>query len=277
MIRIALRFDDPSATSDHALERGILRVLEELGIPATFAVVPCRRKPHALLTIDAANVPHLVAAQAAGSIEIAQHGYTHESLASPQATAQSEFRGVSATEQARRIDAGRDVLESAFRGPVTGFVPPWNTHDEQTSRILAERGYAYISGNLGNLPEPVQDIRFIPLTSHLNDLEQACGEADRRWFPTTIVAVMHHYDFSEAAGSQGTFTIESFGDLLLMLRDRPSVRFMTLGQLAAQMSVGQCRAACVRHARTAGLHWRLQRWLPSHLLFERPLWMYLGR
>lgn len=40
MIHLALRFDDPSATSDRVLEEGIFAAAESAGIHLTIAVIP---------------------------------------------------------------------------------------------------------------------------------------------------------------------------------------------------------------------------------------------
>jgi hypothetical protein len=67
MMDIAIRFDDPSAISDHVLERRLLALLGQHGMRASFAVLP-----HAgggALRGD--DVPHPEAARAS-TVEIAE-------------------------------------------------------------------------------------------------------------------------------------------------------------------------------------------------------------
>lgn len=276
MIRIALRLDDPSPASDHALERGILAVLMELHIPATFAVVPFFQTEDGLLPLSAENAPHLLEAHGRGHIEIAQHGYAHECLTAAGKGSPSEFWKVPVDEQARRIDAGRERLEQACGRRIDGFVPPWNTFDATTARLLAERGYGYLSGSLSTPPNRSPAFRLIPRSTDIHHLRQAHAEAMRRSFlPATIVAILHHYDFQEAADKPGRLGLAAFRETLSWLKDRPEVRFTTLSQLAASMSVAQSWSMYARHLRKSRLHWRLQRLLPSHQLYTRPLLLHI--
>lgn len=276
MIRIALRLDDPSPASDHELERGILAVLKELEIPATFAVVPFAQVQGELQPLHPENVLHLVEAYAGGRIEVAQHGYAHECMTASGEGAPSEFWRVPTEEQARRIDAGRIRLEQVFNSRITGFVPPWNTFDATTAGLLAERGYTYLSGSLSTPPDRSPAFRLIPRSTDIHHLRQAHAEASRRpFFPSTIVAIMHHYDFRETAANPGKLSLADFRATLAWLKDQPSVRFTTLSQLALDFSVAGSWSMYARHVRKSHLHWRLQRLLPHHQLYTRPLLLHI--
>lgn len=276
MIRIILRLDDPSLTSDHALERSILNVLGELQIPATFAVVPYSQTEAGLQPLDSGRVPHLVEAHTTGLIEIAQHGYTHERLTASGPGSLSEFWGVPIEEQARRIDAGRERITAVFGIEVKGFIPPFNTYDAATASLLAERGYTYLSGSLSTPPNQAPAFRLIPRTTHISTLCQAYAEARRRpYLSTTIIVIMHHYDFQEVGSESGKLNLRAFRDTLAWLKAQPGVRFTTLGQLTSEMSINRSWTIYVRHLRKERLHWRLQRLLPRHLLYTHPLPFYL--
>lgn len=276
MIEIALRFDDPSAVSDHTLERGVLNVLDRLGIPATFAVVPFGQGPEGPLAVDAGNAPHLVAAQTAGCIEVAQHGQAHESIATTAEGVNSEFQGVAGAEQQRRLDTGRAVLEATFGGPILGFVPPWNTYDATTAALLAERGYRYISAGMDYPRGPRMNLRAIPHTCDIHHLQEAVSNAARR-FPTThtIVCIQHHYDFQEFRDQPGRLSLTRYRDLLERLSTRPDVRFSTLGNLANKLSIETSWAAQARNRFKGRLHWRIQRHIADYQLYTRPIWAYL--
>ncbi len=276
MIEIALRFDDPSPTSDHALEREIFDILSELEIAATVAIVPYGNNEGHLIPIGKDNVPHLVHAHSKNTIEVAQHGFSHESLTRVYGGSQSEFQGVSIEEQTRRIDEGRHLLEVAFSSPIRGFIPPWNTYDAHTVRILEKGGYTYLSAGY---PAPLAakpGLRLIPRTSQVVSLRQAYAEARRRLpLSTTIVSIMHHYDFREARANPGQLFLRDFREDLLWLRDKGDVRFTTLGRIAEKMKIPQGWAIQARHQRKTQLHWRLQRRLPAHLLLSHPIWLYV--
>lgn len=274
-VHIALRFDDPSANSDHALERKIFAVLGELGIPATVAAVPFGNAADGLVALTPDNAPHLVSAHAAGIVEVAQHGYAHQPVTRTSTGSPSEFWDVSADEQHRCIDAGRDRLVQTFGQPIRGFIPPWNTYDDITAQHLAARGYAYLSGSLVTPPTDKTAICLIPCTCDVHHLRHAYAEASRLPFlSSTVVVIMHHYDFMESTDQPGKLSVQAFRETLLWLKQRPEVRFVTLGHLAGDLGVASSQTILRRHLKKERLHWRLQRLLPRALLMTHPLWMY---
>lgn len=275
-INIVLRFDDPSPTTDHALEREIFTILGELDIPVTVGVVPFGIDTGGLVPLTSDNVPHLVAAHAKGIIEVAQHGYAHEHLTTTPKGSPSEFWGVPAEEQYRRIDEGHDQLAQTFGQPVRGFIPPWNTYDNTTLRHLAARGYEYLSGCVATTPQrQMFPCCFVPRTCDIHQLRQAYAEALRhRCLSSTVVAIMHHHDFLEYAGNPGKQSLAAFRETLRWLK-QPRVRFITLQHLAENLGAARSHAVLRHHLRKEQLHWRLQCLLPRRLLMTRTLWMYL--
>lgn len=276
MITIALRFDDPSPTSDHVLERKIFSALQDLTIPATVAVVPVGLVGNTLIPIRKGNVPHLVEAQSAGLIEVAQHGYSHERLNQTNTGDPTEFFGVSSNEQTRRIHEGRLLLEQTFSVRLEGFIPPFNTYDATTTSILQNNGFTYLSGSYVTPLESPPNIRLIPRTSHVGQLRNAYAEARRqRWLNPVIIAIMHHYDFSEARENPGKLQLDKFQGDLRWLKQQGDVCFTTLGSIAQNLNVPHSWRIHNRHQRKNRLHWRIQRHLPLGLLYTHPLWMYL--
>lgn len=276
MINFVLRFDDPSPTSNHELERDIFSVLKDADVPATVAVVPLGTKAGAPVPIAPTNVPHLIEAHAAGVIEVAQHGYGHIQTKVTSRGDPSEFWGTDENHQLQRITTGRKLLENAFQAPVLGFVPPWNTHDDVTMQVLASQRYSYISGSFATPPLRPSDLRLFPRTSHVRRLIDAHAQARRYWWMDTyVIAIMHHYDFQNDDGSSGSAHLAHFRKDLFWLRAQRGVRFITLGALAKQLDIGGTWPAYRRHEKKQRLHWRLQRLLPSELLLTQPLWLYL--
>ena len=111
MIRLAFRFDDPSATSDHELERGVICALQDHGMRATFGVIPFRSSDGRLVALNRASSAHLIAAADAGTIEIALHGHSHVSRVSSRQP-NSEFDGVPAAEQLALLQEASAHLQS---------------------------------------------------------------------------------------------------------------------------------------------------------------------
>lgn len=276
-VHIALRFDDPSPTSDHALEREIFAILSELGITATVAVVPFGIGADGLVPLTRDNASHLVAAHAEGVIEVAQHGYAHKHMTSTPKGSPSEFWDVPADEQHRCVDEGHDQLVQTFGQPIRGFIPPWNTYDDTTAHYLAARGYAYLSGSLDTPPADETPLCLIPRTCDVHQLRQAYAEARRHPFLSpTIVVIMHHYDFLEGTDKPGKLSLQAFRETLLWLKQQPEVRFITLGRLAKNLGVAGSQETLMRHLKKDRLHWRLQCRLPKTLLMTRALWLYFS-
>lgn len=141
MIDVAIRFDDPSAIIDHALERELVRILAEQNACATFPVIPYGDR----LPLWAEQMAHQIEAQRCGTVEIAQHGYSHESCIEGNGNP-SEFTGTDPVGQSREIADGKTILSQIFGVTIGVFVPPFNTFDQATDLALEQQGF-----NLGTL------------------------------------------------------------------------------------------------------------------------------
>jgi predicted deacetylase len=271
MIDVAIRFDDPSASSDHALERALLRIMEKHQVCATFAVIPhAEQRP--LLTED---VPHLLEGQQRGLLEIAQHGFDHVSCR-PDSALPSEFAGVDLATQREKITAGRATLERVFGVPVSGFVPPFNTFDQHTASALSWQGFRYLSAGSEHGLIETGGLIQLPRTCQIVELERALTEARRR--PNgqlAIVAVMHHYDFQEFGHADAPLTLQRLTELFQWLRKQADVRLNTLSELAARHDSTTWRQAVRRNRWVERQHWRIRSLFPHYSLMPRALFNYI--
>jgi predicted deacetylase len=271
MIDVAIRFDDPSAISDHALEHALLHIMETHQVCATFAVIPyVEQRP-----LLADNVPHLVKALQHGMLEIAQHGFNHVSYA-PDSPVPSEFSGVDPVEQMKKITAGRATLEQVFGIPIHGFVPPFNTFDQHTASILSDQGFRYLSAGSEHGLFETTCLAQLPRTCQITVLEHALSEARRR--PNgrlAIVAVMHHYDFKEFGQADAPLTLQTLANLLQWLRQQPDVRLNTLTELAARHDAETWHNAVRRNRWVERQHWRIRSLFPRYSLMPRTLFNYV--
>jgi len=157
MISVCFRFDDPSATSDHNLEREIFKLFADLNFSLTVAVIPYRKKKSGeIFKISKENITHLIKAEQLGTIDIALHGHSHLDHRNDVNGSPSEFSGTPKTQQHDLIKEGSSLISSVFGHKTHGFVPPWNSYDQNTADILNELGYEYVSAssinfNSGNL------------------------------------------------------------------------------------------------------------------------------
>lgn len=267
MIRVALRFDDPSVATDHGSEVAIFDLLERYGIHATVAATPFHRQGEDYQALSADNAPHLVTAHRKGLIEIAQHGYSHEQRSSTKGGEKSEFVGLAANEQARLIGEGRDLLTQMFGCDITGFVPPWNTCDINTLKTARDLGFQYFSAGFD--APTVKKLTWLPRTCQIKHIVDAVEEARRyAWSRPLVIAIMHSYDFLGLGSSQANIDLTGLQERLAWLVAQQDLRIITLDTMARE-----CRG-CIGPGRLDSLKgilpWRLRRWLPEHHLVTFP-------
>jgi predicted deacetylase len=267
MIRVALRFDDPSATSDHALEAAIFEKLECHGVPITVAAIPYRQRNGDYVALSADHAGHLRQAQRAGLVEIALHGYSHEERGGGAHTAPSEFSGVPALEQRRLIEAGRAVLQGAFGCDITGFVPPFNTCDAMTVGALRDLGFAYLSASF-DAPRDSK-LAWLPRSCQMVDIQAAVVAARRdAWLGPVVIGVMHHYDFHESGSPEARIDLEGFAERLAWIVAQPDIAVLTLDGLAR--ASGRRTHLSQLSGLQRVLPWRLRQRLPAQHLLRIP-------
>lgn len=276
MIRLAIRFDDPSPMTSRPLEEAILGALDRHGVRATFALVPFGRDGDRALPFSSRGASHLVQAARQGAIEIALHGHSHRAQQKVNGKP-SEFVGLSVVRQSELIDEGSRCLRELFGADaVQGFVPPFNGYDLGTLQALAPRGFRYISAGEMHPSDYRGPLAVLPRTCQLVDIESALAEA-RRYaaFRTHVVAVLHHYDFRESGSEKARMDLDELGERLAWIRAQPDVAVMTLREMVAADSA----RVLVRHARPSVLRehlpWRLRQRLPRRCLVDASLWRLL--
>jgi hypothetical protein len=267
MIRLALRFDDPSATSDRALEEGIFAAAQAAGIPLTVAAIPVRNQSGEPVFLSKARVDHLIQAHHDGVIEVAQHGYRHEPAHAGEKPP-SEFREVDFDCQLEIIRNGRSILEEAFGETIVGFVPPWNTFDARTTNALVQSGFRYLSASNAMDANCESALAYLPRTCKMTSLHATLDALGAfASFDPVVIAVMHHYDFVESGNPQATTDLNRFGALLHGLSRNTQLKALTLSELAnsAYASLASRR----RQNAWNKLPWRIRRRLPGQALFQQ--------
>lgn len=179
-IYILMRNDDPGPLSDPVKERRVLAIFEKYHIPQVLAVIPNNvDDPHNSkagklhpLEENPEIVNILREYTNKGLVEIATHGYTHqtnrfrptdeEKLAGLEPykgisgdwlpfnpkheDGYSEFNGLPVEEQREKIDKGKEHLEKVFNMKFDSFIFPWNAYNKDVLRLLRQRGYKYVPG-----------------------------------------------------------------------------------------------------------------------------------
>lgn len=264
MIHVAIRFDDPSVTSNRVVEQGVIDALRNTGLVATFAAIPFVRMNGELVPLDADNAGHMVSAVNEGVIEIAQHGFCHQRAFEQDPP--SEFVAVPLHEQQALVKSGRDRLQFVFGTRPTGFVPPWNTYDRNTLTVLALDGFDYISaGWRGPAPSIFANI---PRTCQAYQVREAIESLRASNHAGAVVGVMHHYDFAESTSDSAVWNLAAFETLMIWLKHQPDVTVVTLGQLTRIYSRHELNQAMRTRRLGACLPWRWRLRIPDKCLIR---------
>ena len=267
MIRLGLRFDDPSTTSDRMLEEGIFAAAEAAGIPITVAVIPFGRHEGDLTPLSSERVSHLVDAQRAGVIEVAQHGYCHQSATAGMGP-RSEFVGVDADGQVGWIRDGREVLETVFANPVAGFVPPWNSFDCATTLALEKLKFRYLSAGWEMGADCSTALSYLPASCQMAALpEMLSALVVFAPLDPVVVAVMHHDDFVESGNPRALMDLKRFRAMLQTLAQDEGIQAATLSALAETPS--SHLASRLRQGAWVNLPWMIRGRLPQGALLNQ--------
>lgn len=265
-ITVVFRYDDYSALSRTDTDVRVIDAFRQHGLPCTFAVIPCESPGmHCFVDLDPPTRPLgtdkaqiLKKAMAEGTVEIAQHGWSHHTVRESRGPRDlSEFATLAYETQRQRIASGKKLLESLLGSPITIFVPPFNTYDLNTLRALTEEGFRVVSADGRGPAHPDSALEFLPSTCELHEVRRAVALA--RCTPGTrpvIVVLFHPYSFHNARKEPDEAKHQQFAGLLAWVAAQADVQVRTVGQaVAAADDAGPGRLASYR--RCVGLAWLL--------------------
>jgi len=269
MISVCFRFDDPSATSDHNLEKEIFKTFSSFEYSLTVAVIPYRKRSGDIIEISKENVDHLIKAKQSGIIDIALHGHSHIPRKTDTNGSPSEFSGTSRDQQINLIKEGSALITSVFDDKPIGFVPPWNSYDQNTADVLNELDYKYISAGSVNF----QSGSLVPLprTCTMRNALSTIRESEKfKKFSPVIVVVFHPDEFEEFCyppdpGDAPPFTsLIKLNELLTYINEHQDIEISSI----------KCVAHSTNHSRSLWtphqlkLPWRFKALVSPGILFR---------
>ena len=273
MINVAIRFDDPSITSNHALEEDVISICSQYGVKINFAVIPYKNIENKLCPLTPLAARHLVDAEAKGLIEVSQHGHSHQNNSLTD-NSPSEFNNLPYEDQLHLITTGKEILDGIFGNQDRGLVPPWNSFDNNTLLAAKKLGFTFISGGW-KLPVNYRKakIKIIPRTGQATNLMIDVHKYRAySLLSPTIIAVLHHYDFAESNETNAKFDLNEFEEIIKNITSTPYVRVTSLDSIATNSSLRQLDFGHASHQFLADkLNWRLQKFLPTPLFFKNSL------
>ncbi|MBL4780856.1 MAG: DUF2334 domain-containing protein [Porticoccaceae bacterium] len=273
MINVALRFDDPSVSSNHKLEEAVIAICAKYGVKINLAVIPYKIIDQAIKPLTTFAAKHLLDAEDKGLIEISQHGHSHQNR-SPADKGPSEFKNCTFEEQLNLLSTGKKLLDGIFQKKNRGLVPPWNSFDENTLVATKKLGFTFISAGW-DLPPGYKNpkIKILPRTTQTSDLINEVNKYKAyTMLSPLIIAVLHHYDFIESNEKNAKFDLIEFENIIKNITTRKHVRVTSLDSIANNISSKNTFFGHATHKiLSERLNWRLQKHLPTPLFFHNSL------
>jgi len=259
-VDVSFRYDDYSAVSPTEFERELFSIFAAQEVTLAVGAIPfaCAdvrdSSPQDLQPIPQQKCSMLVEAAARGTVEILLHGYSHQTHVPSRPF--SEFSGLPAAEQRRRIVEGRQWLQEVTGQRISLFAPPWHSYDHTTLSVLDSLGFDGIAANAGGVSDPSLGLRYLPETCDLAHAREAIELATRTddedpW----VIIGFHAYNFEESS-DRGYTTLDELSELLAWIGEKDGVSVTPLSALAT-------RDADTRRLQA---HQRLvdsRRWLPA--------------
>lgn len=219
-ITIAFRFDDYSATSNTLLEKNLINAFDKNGLSITIGVIPNimtgdyhQSDGDSYETLPENKKDILRNAYFKGVIEVALHGYTHQRNKVSQTM--SEFAGLEYEKQYDLLKTGQTMLEEIIHAPVTTFIPPWNSYDNNTLKALDALDFKTISADFNGTYNTTTPLQFLPFTCDLAGFKSTLEHAEKRKGNSPLIVVMiHQYDFLEISSERGSYYFQEFENLL---------------------------------------------------------------
>lgn len=241
-IAVVFRYDDCSGMSSTNLESKLINTLRRHRIPCIFGVVPrmCARNredpsPQESVGLSRAKIRMLKEAVDKKYIEVALHGYSHHTIVRRQDRLDSEFAGLTFDKQFKKISAGKRILEKELGVSMDTFIPPWNSYDLNTLRVLEAMHFSSISADkLGAVRN--NSLKYMPMTCKLSQLREAIAQARRNKGDRPVITVLFHpFDFREGDSQRYITTINQLDKLLDWLNSQRDVAAVT-GEYAERMT-----------------------------------------
>ena len=213
-ISVVFRYDDFTLTND-ALNEKIVQLFQKHNIPLVLGFIPFDASGNAIFQENYAFLPVLLQGVQNQTIEIALHGYNHAKVSS-----NGEFGNVPLEEQFRRINLGKQFLDSVFQQETVTFIPPWNAYDKNTLKVMEKSDMKIISSSLTiNQPYSNEEICYFPHT--IDNLALLIPTLEQNKNKSGVIVLMfHHYDIGK------NFTLRDL-DSLLSKASNYDVRFTT--------------------------------------------------
>lgn len=243
-VTVVFRYDDYSSRSHTDLEEKILQAFGRNKACCTFSIIPMitavdylDTNPQEVIPLTAAKAEIARQAMAAGAMDAAQHGYSHQRQGYARGWC-TEFEGLDYDSQLYKIRSGKVFLEKILGAQIITFVPPYNSYDANTLKVLEKLNFHGLSANLRGQTVPSASLKILPETCTLAQLREVIRSARKIADYHPIICVMfHQYDFigiddaKEAERITHKTSIDEFNQLLSWITSQDDIRVRSIRQL----------------------------------------------
>lgn len=166
MRKVAIRIDDICENMDFGRLERFEAILNKYNIKPLIGVVPCNKDSHLVAGEKKENYETWLKDKIADGYTIALHGCYHEYVTKKGGifplNDYSEFAGLSEAKQAEKLDA---AIEGLNKLGITSniFMAPAHSFDNNTIKLLNDRGYKYITDGFGKMPYKYRGMTFLPI------------------------------------------------------------------------------------------------------------------
>lgn len=242
-ITVVFRYDDYFSLSSTEIESKIMGTFHKYALPCTFGVTPfvCAGDIHDPSLQDVVPLTPLKADMlknviSANLLEVALHGYSHQTNHLWTHRRFSEFLGLDYQSQEEKISKGKSFLEETLNTTITTFIPPWNTYDLNTVKILEKLGFTCISTYIRRKIKKSRKLKFLPYTCDIHRLRDAVESARCSQDPQpVIVTLFHEYDFMEIDKKRGNLSFQDFDELLAFFSSQKDICVLSINQATRQI------------------------------------------
>jgi peptidoglycan/xylan/chitin deacetylase (PgdA/CDA1 family) len=281
-VTVVFRYDDYSSRSNTDLEEKILRAFSRNKACCTFSIIPCisavnylDTKPQEVIFLTAAKAEIARLAMAAGAMDAAQHGYSHQRQGYTHGW-YTEYEGLDYDTQLHKIRQGKVFLEKILGAKIITFVPPYNSYDANTLKVLEKLNFRCLSASVRGQTVPSTSLKILPETCTLPQLREVIGYARKMVDYHPIICVMfHQYNFigiddtKEAERINHKTSLDEFNQLLSWITSQEDIRVRSISQLL-QENVDLSMERFVKNKYYLQLYHLKPAWWPPHYGFSIP-------
>lgn len=237
---VIFRYDDFGPKSDMLFNNELFYIFSRLNIPLTIGVIPFinnndQNSSNRFISdeLSSEKLELLARYIRLNSFEIALHGVSHIINSSP-GDEISEFKGIKMEDQYKMISSGKEYLENKLGTKINTFIPPWNSYDSETVKVLEKLNIRTISAGSNRILCPSTKLNFLPRTCTIPAIKKAVDIASQiHGEDSVIVVIFHSYDFKGINNTISNKKLSEFVNTLTWLSEQENITFKTIDQVIA--------------------------------------------